>query len=116
MDIGVIIPELVMKHPVVSRVTIIGSRLRGDAAEWSDWDFLVETSDFEAISTALPSLTEILSPLTYLWDPLSRRSNYMMIIRGPVKIDLIFERLQQQEPIWTVDRDSLARINSHFWD
>ena len=42
MNIGSLIPELVIKHPAVSNVTLIGSRLRGDATEWSDWDFSVE--------------------------------------------------------------------------
>ncbi|HEY32806.1 MAG TPA: nucleotidyltransferase domain-containing protein [Dehalococcoidia bacterium] len=116
MDIGSLIPELLMKHLAVSSVTLTGSRLRGDATEWSDWDFLVETADFEAVSKALPSLTESLDPLNRLWDPLSHHKIYMIIIRGPVKIDLIFDHPQQPEPPWTVSSNTISLINSHFWD
>ena len=105
-----------MRHPAVGSVTLTGSRLRGDATEWSDWDFLVETTDFEAVSKALPSLTKSLNPLTRLWDPLSHHKIYMIIIRGPVKIDLIFDHLQQPEPPWTVSSNTISLINSHFWD
>ena len=116
MDIATVVPQLVMKHPAVSSVALTGSRLRGDATEWSDWDFLVETADFKAVSAALPSLTGSLDPLTHLWDPLSRHATYMMILRGPVKIDLIFDRPHRQDPAWTVSNATLAMIHSHFWD
>jgi predicted nucleotidyltransferase len=116
MDIVAIVPELLMKHPAVKQVALAGSRLRGDATEWSDWDFSVETTDFEAVSAALPTLTESLSPLTHLWDPLSRHTIYMMILKGPIKVDLMFNRLQQQKPPWIVNGDTLAQVNSHFWD
>jgi hypothetical protein len=116
MDISSLVPELLMKHPAVSSVTLTGSRFRGDATEWSDWDFLVETADLEAVAKALPSLTESLDPLNRLWDPLSRHKVYMIIIRGPVKIDLIFALLQQPEPPWTVSSNTISLINSHFWD
>lgn len=116
MNIDLIIPELIRKHPAVSQVTLTGSRQRGDATEWSDWDFLVETTDFEAVSIALPSLTESLNALIHLWDPLSRHAIYMMILKGPVKIDLIFDRPHPQEPPWTVSIDTIRLINSHFWD
>lgn len=116
MDIDSLIPELLMKHPAVSNVTLTGSRLRGDATEWSDWDFLVETADFEAVSKALPFLTESLDPLNQLWDPLSRHKIYMIIIRGPVKIDFIFDHIQQPEPPWTASVNTIRLINSHFWD
>jgi hypothetical protein len=105
-----------MRHPVVSNVILTGSRSSGNAAEWSDWDFLIETADFEAVAKALPSLTESLNPLTRLWDPLSHHKVYMIIIRGPVKIDLIFDRLHQPEPPWTVNGNTISLINSHFWD
>ncbi len=116
MDIAAVIPQLVMNHPAVSSVALTGSRLRGNTTEWSDWDFLVETTNFEAVSAALPALTESLNPLTHLWDPLSRHAVYMMILRGPVKIDLIFDRPQQRKPAWTASDGTLAMINSHFWD
>jgi len=115
-DIAEIVPSLLTKHPAVSRVVLTGSRMRGDATEWSDWDFLVVTSDFTAISSALPSLTDSLEPLSHLWDPLSRHSIYMMILKGPVKIDICFDILQKQRPPWVIDIDTISQVNSHFWD
>jgi len=116
MDIGKIVPKLLMKHTGVKRVDITGSRMRGHATKWSDWDFLVEVTDFEAVSISLPMLTKRLKPLAHLWDPLSRHKVYMMILRGPIKIDLIFDRSHQQEPPWTINSDTIAQVNSHFWD
>ena len=116
MDIGKIVPKLLRKHPGVKRVDLTGSRVRGDATEWSDWDFLIEVTDFEAVSVALPTLTKSLKPLSHLWDPLARHSIYMMILRGPVKIDLIFDRPHQQEPPWTISSDTIVGVNRHFWD
>jgi hypothetical protein len=40
----------------------------------------------------------------------------MMILRGPTKVDLFFDRLHQPEPPWIINCDSLAQVNSHFWD
>lgn len=105
-----------MKHPAVRRVTLTGSRMRGNATEWSDWDFAVEVTDFEAVSVALPMLTKRLEPLTHLWDPLSRHAIYMMILKGPIKVDLIFDRPHQEEPPWVINSDTMALVNSHFWD
>jgi predicted nucleotidyltransferase len=107
---------LLMRHPAVNQVVLTGSRMRGDATRWSDWDFLVETNDFEAVSIVLPSLTESLEPLTHLWDPLSRHSIYMMILKGPTKVDICFNHLQQQQPPWVINSDTITQVNSHFWD
>jgi len=115
-NITEIVPRLLTKHPAVRHVVLTGSRMRGDATEWSDWDFLVETNDFEAVSIALPSLTESLEPLARLWDPLSRHSIYMMILKGPVKVDICFDFLQQQQPPWVINSDTISQVNSHFWD
>jgi predicted nucleotidyltransferase len=111
-----IVPRLLTKHPAVRQVVLTGSRMRGDATEWSDWDFVVETTNFEAVSIALPSLTESLEPLTHLWDPLSRHLTYMMILKGPIKVDICFDLLQQQRPPWVIDSDTISQVNSHFWD
>ena len=115
-NIAEIVPRLLTKHPAVRQVVLTGSRVRGDATKWSDWDFLAETNDFEAVSIALPSLTESLEPLTHLWDPLSRHSIYMMILKGPVKVDICFDFLQQQRPPWVINSDTISQVNSHFWD
>jgi hypothetical protein len=169
MDIGATVPGLLTKHPAVTGVTLTGSRARDKASRWSDWDFLVETTDFAAVSAALPALTEKLAPLSYIWDPLSRHHVFMLILRGPVKIDLIFNFLHPPESPWdsrypraspwhfitqasldlnpvtslkptvcaiiqhsgttihprvnpwnsalrVIRRDTLAGVNSHFWD
>jgi hypothetical protein len=116
MDIGRIVPRLLMKHSGVKHVELTGSRLKNYATEWSDWDFLVKVTDFEVVSSALPTLTKSLKPLSHLWDPLAHHSIYMMILRGPVKIDLIFDRPHQPKPPWTINSDTIAQVNSHFWD
>jgi predicted nucleotidyltransferase len=116
MDIGAIVPKLLMEHPAVRIAAITGSRMRGDATEWSDWDFLVEVIDFEAVSAALPVITKSLKPLSHLWDPLSRHAVYMIILRGPVKIDIIFDRPHEKKPPWTINSYTIMQVNSHFWD
>lgn len=116
IDISTIIPELLMKHPAVRSVVLAGSRMRGNATDQSDWDFSVEVTDFVAVSVALPILTNRLKPLSQLWDPLSRHACYMIILRGPIKVDIIFNRLQQQRPPWIINSDTIAQVNSHFWD
>lgn len=116
MDIGARVPELLTKHPDVISATLTGSRARGEAIRWSDWDFLVETADFEAVSGTLPALTEKLQPLSYLWDPLSHLHIFMLILKGPEKVDIIFDRPHQPESPWTVNQETLTRINGHFWD
>jgi hypothetical protein len=40
----------------------------------------------------------------------------MAILKGPVKVDLIFDKPHQHEPPWVVSKDTLNEINSHFWD
>jgi predicted nucleotidyltransferase len=116
MNIGEIVPKLLMEHPAVRSAALTGSRMRGDATEWSDWDFLIEVTDFEAVSAALPTITKSLEPLSHLWDPLSRHAVYMMILRGPAKIDIIFDRPHEKEPPWTINSDTIVQVNSHFWD
>jgi len=116
MDIGVTVPDLLIKHPAVSQVTLTGSRLRGDATEWSDWDFLVETDNFQKVAQDLPTLIKKLEPLSQLWDPLSSHMIYMFILRGPIKVDIVFDLPHQKEPPWTISHDTIAIINNHFWD
>ena len=116
MNLAKIVPDLLKMHPAVRRVNLVGSRSKGLALKYSDWDFFVDTTDFDAVSTALPSLTQELDPLSYLWDPLSHQSVYMMILRGAIKVDIIFAHRQQQKPPWTVNSGTIIPINNHFWD
>jgi hypothetical protein len=102
--------------PDVRSVRLVGSRAAGTAGELSDWDFAVETDDFAALAPRMRELVEPLAPLVAQWDPLGTSRCYMLILRGPVKVDLIFDEPQEESPPWSVDRRSLPLIDDHFWD
>jgi hypothetical protein len=107
----------VSPHPAVQRIELIGSRAEGRETPSSDWDFGVWTSDFATLSEALPQLLAPLEPLAQLWDRLSAEQCWMLILSGPVKVDLIFpEEPHVKEGPWTVGEDTLAAIDDHFWD
>lgn len=97
-------------------VELIGSRARGEATPRSDWDFQVEVTDFPAVAADLPALAAPLAPLGQLWDPLSSRQVYAMILAGPIKIDLVFEEPHEREPPWRPSPETLPAIDTHFWD
>jgi hypothetical protein len=108
---------LVAPHPAVERIELIGSRAEGRATEWSDWDFGVWARDFGAVVEALPGLLGPLEPLVQQWDRLSDTWCWMPILRGPVKVDLIFpEEPHAKESPWVPAPDTLAGIDDHFWD
>ena len=109
--------ELVAAHPAVRRISFVGSRAEGRASELSDWDFLVEADDFDALAEALPALLSPLEPLAQQWDRLSREQCWMLIVPGPAKVDLIFPgEPHKLEPPWQPSADNLAAIDAHFWD
>lgn len=97
-------------------VALVGSRARGDATEWSDWDFHVETDDFAALAADLPTLVAPLRPLVAQWDRLSDEQCYMLIVDGPTKIDFLFDVPHEHEPPHTVSAETLSAIDAHFWD
>lgn len=97
-------------------VELTGSRARGTATALSDWDFNVTAADFGAIRDALPSLTSPLRPVIAQWDRLSRNWCFMMILAGPVKVDLIFDRPHLIASPWLASAATLAAIDDHFWD
>jgi hypothetical protein len=103
-------------HRSIRSVRLVGSRQRGTATLLSDWDFAVAVADFATASAALPDLVAPLQPLVQQWDPLSRHKAYLLLLRGPVKVDLLFDEPHQQEPPWEVRADSLQLIEGHFWD
>jgi hypothetical protein len=77
----------------------------------------VEAADFGAVAEALPGLLAPLEPLVQQWDRLSREWCWMLILRGPVKVDLIFpEEPHAVEPPWEPSADTLSGIDDHFWD
>jgi Nucleotidyltransferase domain len=101
----------------VLAVTLIGSRAKGTATEYSDWDFAVEADDFNAVEAALPSRLAPLEPLAQQWDPLSEHQCYMLMVSGPTKVDLLFlAEPHQIEPPWVVSAETLELIDQHFWD
>ncbi len=91
----------VSPHPAVERIELVGSRAEGRETRWSDWDFGVRARDFPAIAEALPGLLAPLEALVEQWDRLSEHQCWMLILRGPVKVDLIFaEEPHDKEPPW----------------
>jgi hypothetical protein len=106
----------VLRHPHVSAVTLVGSRARGDATEFSDWDFKVLTDDFPQVAGELAGWVARLDPLGCLWDPLSDEACFMVIVDGPTKLDFIFDEPGQHAPPWRVSGETLAEIDMHFWD
>ena len=107
----------VSEHPAATSIELIGSRARGDATSHSDWDYGVSTDDFPAIRDALPGLVAPAQPLTTLWDPLADRETFMLILRGPTKVDLIFnDEPSTPLPPYDVNAQNLHEVDSHFWD
>jgi predicted nucleotidyltransferase len=105
------------RHASVGRVRLIGSRAEGRATARSDWDFLVETDDFATVATDLPTLCAPLAPVAQQWDRLSSRYCWMLILSGPVKIDLIFaDQPHERESPWVETAANLTAIDRHFWD
>jgi Nucleotidyltransferase domain len=108
-----------LSHPHVLSVHLVGSRARGTATPLSDWDFTVRVDDFASVAPALPSLVSVLEPLAQQWDRLGPvdYSCYMLMLAGPVKIDLIFPDVPHRpEPPWAVEPGTLPGIDAHFWD
>jgi hypothetical protein len=101
----------------VRSIELVGSRARGDARPDSDWDFRVEARDFDAVAAALPGLVAPLEPLAAQWDRLSDEQCWMLILRGPEKVDLIFpEEPHAHEPPWVPSAENLCAIDAHLWD
>jgi hypothetical protein len=106
-----------VKHPAVRGVRLVGSRASGRAHDFSDWDFLVDTDDFRAVEGDLHELVAPLRPLSEQWDPYSYRACYMLMLRGPTKIDLIFPGEKREwSPAWDPSPETLEAIDRHFWD
>jgi predicted nucleotidyltransferase len=106
----------VEQHPSVLTVELVGSRARGSATSFSDWDFAVETDDFDAVARDIPVLLGPLDPLVQQWDPLGETWCWMAILPGPTKLDFIFGEPHDIEPPWQVSADNLGAIDGHFWD
>jgi hypothetical protein len=101
----------------VQNVELAGSRAGGTPTAFSEWEFGVETDDLDALAAALPELLAPLEPLAEQWDPLGEHPTYMLMLRGPTKIDLIFVHESMiPRPPWQVSAETLAAVDAHFWD
>jgi hypothetical protein len=117
MDPAQDISPVLERHPGVRGVRLVGSRGEGRAHALSDWDFLVFTDRFPDVARALPDLVAPLEPLSELWDPYSKHECYMLMLRGPTKIDLIFPSAPRQwAGPWEPSAETLVDIDRHFWD
>ena len=117
MDVASEVPQLLRAHAAVRAATLIGSRADGSAHELSDWDFSVETDDYGAVRDELPRLLAPLAPVASQWDRYSDHATFMLILSGPVKIDLLFlDEPQEWAPPWKVGPDTLEAVDTHFWD
>jgi hypothetical protein len=116
-DLPASVAAVLLPHPNVRSVELVGSRATGTATPLSDWDFEVETDDFASVARTLPELVTPLDPLAQQWDRISDYPCYMLMLTGPAKVDLIFpgEPYESLQP-WTVTRDTLDGIDQHFWD
>jgi hypothetical protein len=110
------VTETVERHPDVRAVELVGSRANGTPTALSDWDFLVRTDRFAEVAADVPALVTPLRPLAQQWDRLNETWCYMLMLRGPIKVDLIFAVPHTDEPPWIVSRDTLEHVDEHFWD
>ena len=116
-DLAASVRAALLPHRHVRAVELVGSRATGSSTPLSDWDFEVETDDFGAVARALPALVSALEPLAQQWDRISAYPCYMLMLTGPVKVDLIFPGEPYESlPPWTVSAETLDGIDQHFWD
>jgi hypothetical protein len=116
-DLAASVAAVLLPHPNVRAVELVGSRATGSPTSLSDWDFEVETDAFDAVARALPELVTPLDPLAQQWDRISDYPCYMLMLSGPVKVDLIFPGEPYESlPPWTVTPGTLDGIDQHFWD
>jgi hypothetical protein len=116
-DLVTVAIGLLAWHPAVTGVELAGSRSRGTHEELSDWDFAVETSDFDAVAHDLPTLVAPLDPLGEQWEPIGHFPVYQVLLRGPTKVEYLFlEHSQEPMPPLEPSADTLVAINTHFWD
>ena len=103
-------------HPAVQSVRLVGSRARAEEGPLSDWDFAVDAANPRAAAATLPELVESLEPLAAQWDRLAESSCFMLMLPGPVKVDLLLDLPHRPKPPWFVDATTLPAIDQHFWD
>ncbi len=115
-EVVVAIREALERSEVVASVVLGGSRARGTATGLSDWDLYLE-GEAADLMAEIPALVASLQPLAAFWEPLSEQAGYMIVMDGPVKVDLFPIRGSRQiQPPWVPGVDTLAAIDAHFWD
>ena len=116
-DIVAAVEATLLLHPAILAVELVGSRATGAPTPLSDWDFVVVTERFDEVARALPALVAELEPLGQQWDRISAYPCYMLMLAGPVKVDLIFpDEPYESLPPWSVSAETLDGIDQHFWD
>jgi hypothetical protein len=116
-NIAAVVEAALLLHPGIRAVELVGSRADGSATRLSDWDFVVVTDRFDEVARALPTLVAGLDPLAQQWDRISEYPCYMLLLSGPVKVDLIFPgEPYESRPPWTVTAETLDGIDQHVWD
>jgi len=116
-DIVAAVEAALLPHPAVRAVELVGSRATGMPTPLSDWDLVVVTDRFDEVARALPAAVAELEPLAQQWDRISAYPCYMLMLAGPVKVDLIFpDEPYESLPPWTVTAETLDGIDQHFWD
>lgn len=100
----------------VAGIGLGGSRAAGGATELSDWDLYLD-GEPARLMAALPGLVAPLRPLAAFWEPLSEQAGYMMVMTGPVKVDLFpLGGRRSVQPPWVMRGADLGAIDGHFWD
>jgi hypothetical protein len=116
-DIEARVRDVLTARPHVRGVGLVGSRASGTSTPLSDWDFVIETDDFDAVARDLPRGVAGLEPIAQQWDRISDYPCYMLMLTGPVKVDLIFPGEPYTSlPPWTVSAQTLDGIDQHVWD
>jgi hypothetical protein len=116
-DLVVSVRAVLLPHPDIRAVELVGSRAGGSPTPSSDWDFVVVTERFDEVGRVLPALVAELEPLGQQWDRIGAYPCYMLLLAGPVKVDLIFpDEPFESLPPWTVSAETLDGIDQHFWD
>jgi hypothetical protein len=116
-DLAVSVRAVLLPHPDIRAVELVGSRAGGSPTPSSDWDFVVVTERFDEVGRVLPALVAELEPLGQQWDRIGAYPCYMLLLAGPVKVDLIFpDQPFESLPPWTASAETLDGIDQHFWD
>jgi hypothetical protein len=116
-DLAQRVERILLRHQGIRAVELVGSRAAGTPSPLSDWDFVLETDDFATVACDLPVVVSELEPIAQQWDRISDYPCYMLMLTGPVKVDLIFPgEPYTSMPPWTVSADTLDGIDRHLWD